>query len=181
MPGRTPNEAVQVFLEPLAEALSCVGAAKITLGPGGRGDLGKVHPLLLNNGKPMELGGHLNLSTMIHYEIIRDGSSSSQPFRITTRAYMHTVATDRAELLSAHWHPIGSSPYAEPHWHVGAAALAPDGVFTPRSHIPSGRIAFETVVRMAIEQFGVSPAKQDWVEVLDRCEENFTQHRSWGS
>lgn len=182
MPGRSPSEAFGVFVEPLAEAVGCLGRAKFTASPGGRGNLHVVHSLLLNGGGPLLLSGGLQLSARVLYEIIRDGTSAAQPFRITTRAYMHTIAlNDGVELLTAHWHPVGASPQVQPHWHVGAAALAPDGVFTPRAHIPSGRIAFETIVRVAIEQFGVEPTRSDWAEVLDRCEHNFTEHRSWPS
>lgn len=181
MPGRTPTEAVDFFLEPLGDAVACLGQAKITLSRGGRGELDVTHLLTLNDSHGMSLSGRLRLDARIQYSIIRDGASASQPFRITTRAYLHTVSNSSGvEVFSAHWHPTGSSPYTGPHWHIGSAALAPDGVFTPRAHLPSPRASFESVVRLLIEQFGVTPARPDWADVLDRCEGNFERHRTWG-
>ena len=38
MPGRTAADAFRMFVEPLQDALACLGSAKITTSPGGRGD-----------------------------------------------------------------------------------------------------------------------------------------------
>jgi hypothetical protein len=180
VPGRTPAEAVEVFLEPIRESLSCLCRAKLTLSAGGRGAVGQTHLLTLNGGRPVVLGGGLTLDARIHYEIIRMPDARSQPFRITTRAYLHTIANDAgAELISAHWHPTGNSARRDPDWHVGSAALAEDGVFTPRAHIPSPRVSFEAVVRLAIDQFDVKPTREDWSEVIERCEQSFVSHRTW--
>ena len=180
MPGRTPQEAVAVFLEPITEALSCLCLAKVTLSPGGRGGLGRTHLLTLNGGQAVSLGGGITLDARIHYEIIRMPDAKSQPFRVTTRAYLHTLAEEGgAELIAAHWHPTGNSARRLPHWHVGSAALAHDGVFTPRAHIPSPRVSFEAVIRLTIEQFHLPARRGDWSEVLQRCEDNFMSHRTW--
>jgi len=33
--------------------------------------------------------------------------------------------------------------------------------------------------RVAIEQFEIAPRREDWKRVLDECESNFIEHRSW--
>lgn len=180
MPGRTPHDAVAVFLEPIREAISCLGRAKLTVSPGGRGTLGQTHLLTVNAGEPMALPGGLTLDLNLHYEIVRISRAGVQPFRVTTRAYLHTIAKPGAsEIISAHWHPTGNSGRTEPHWHVGAAALVEDGVFSPRAHIPSPRVSCEAMVRLAIEQLDVRPVRQDWDAVLESGERDFAAHRSW--
>lgn len=180
MPGRTPAEAVSVFLEPIQAAVSCLGTAKITLSPRGRGGLDIVHLLSVNSGSAMKIDKGLTFDVRLRYEIIRTSQSEIHPFRVTTRAYLHAVAAAGGnELITAHWHPTGASSITGPHYHMGVAALAPDGVFTPRAHIPSPRVSVETMVRLCIEQFGCQAVRDDWREVLDRCEDNFTKHRSW--
>jgi len=174
VPGRTPAEAFRAFIEPLALAVSCAGQAKLTTSRGGRGDLGVLHSLTLNKAQGMKIGGGLHLDSRILYTIIRDDRSTAQPFRISTRTYLHSIAAPAGELIAAHWHPEGSSPFRDPHWHVGSAALAFSGVFSPRAHIPAPRTSLEGVIRLAIEQFEIAPRREDWKRVLDECESNFT-------
>jgi hypothetical protein len=35
------------------------------------------------------------------------------------------------------------------------------------AHFPTGRIALEDVLRLAITEFGVRPPRSDWAEVYD--------------
>lgn len=182
MPGRSPSEAVAAFLEPIQIAVSCIGIAKVTLSPKGRSELGQTHLLTLNGGVPVLLSNGHGLDVRLQYEIVRSAASAAQPFRVTTRAYLHAIkAPDGRELISAHWHPTGNSAEHEPHWHIGAAALADDGVFSPRAHIPSPRVSIENLVGMCITQFGCRPQKDDWEELLTRSDADFRNHRSWPS
>lgn len=75
MPGDTPYEAVASFLEPLQNAVSCLGVAKLTLSPGGRHEPGSVHSWTLNSGHGMHLrmAGDVRatLRLTMHYEIVR--------------------------------------------------------------------------------------------------------------
>lgn len=148
----------------------------------GKSALGVDHALTINDGRGMEMGQGLTLDSRLIYQIVRDEGRVAQPFRITTVMYMHTIkqTNGSAELVSAHWHPTGASPYRSPHWHLGSAALADTGVFTPRAHLPAPRTALEDVVRLAIDQFNLSPQREDWDEVLRECEATFVRHRSWG-
>jgi hypothetical protein len=43
---------------------------------------------------------------------------------------------------------------------MGSEALA-------RAHVPSGAVLLEDVLRLAIEDLGVRPARADWSDVLD--------------
>lgn len=74
---------------------------------------------------------------------------------------------------------LEASPYKAPHLHAGQAILAPDGVITPRAHLPSGRISLESVVLVLIRDFGVRPARDDWEHCLAEDEGVFKLYRTW--
>lgn len=78
-----------------------------------------------------------------------------------TGAYLYTVNADRlrGELFGWHWHPVGLSWCQSPHLH----APGEDG-----DHVPTGRVAFEQVVRWLIEELDVSPLRHDWADVFGR-------------
>lgn len=181
MPGASPAAAVESFLRPLREAISCVGGAHFTLTPGARGAVGDTHMWVLNDDEPLVVSPKLQFRACMHFETLDRGASRARErFKVSTRGYMYSVLSPaHEELLAAHWHPNGSSPFREPHWHVGSAALSPSGVFLERAHIPSERITLERIVRMVIEQFGAEPACEDWSDRLERTERDFHEHKSW--
>jgi len=55
LPGRTTREAVDAFLDPLKDILSCIARAKITLSHDGWGGSGKIHGLTVNDDQPISL------------------------------------------------------------------------------------------------------------------------------
>lgn len=178
MPGRTAPEAFQAFIEPLKFALACVARAQITTSPRGRGAVDTEHSWTINSGDGAEVGGGLRLKATMRYVILRT-SATAQPFKVQTRKYLYAIeAPDRREILCAHWHPDSSSPVSDPHWHIGGAALTPDGVLTPRAHLPSGRISFEEVVLLAVD-LGAQTLVEDWQARLQRTRQNYEDHRSW--
>jgi len=73
LPGRDPREAVDAFLEPLRDTLSCIARAKITLSPGGWGETGRVHALTVNYDQPIKLKCRpgLMLRVGMLYELVR--------------------------------------------------------------------------------------------------------------
>jgi hypothetical protein len=48
-----------------------------------------------------------------------------------------------------------------------------------RVHIPTGRVALEDVIRLAVEEFHVEPRRADWNEVLIRTRQGFVEQRTW--
>lgn len=183
MPGRSPHEAVEAFLEPLREAVACVGTAHITLSPGARGAVGETHAWTLNGGDSVVIGGGYALSAQMHFETLDRGQSlGSERFRVSTRAYRYAIRLRAGdELIAAHWHPTGNSPVTFPHWHVGSPALASDGVFLERAHIPAPRVSFEAMIRWAIESISeVQPTRDDWRQRLESSESTFDQFKTWG-
>lgn len=182
MPGRSVSEAIDAFVDPLRQALSCVGTGHLTLSPKARRDVGEPHTWVLNGGdRPVALGGDLGLRAMMGFEVQDRGSSQrDQRFKVRTRAYMYSIVIPGGELMCAHWHPGGLSDVEFPHWHFGSPVLSPTGVFLERAHIPSPRVSFEYFLRLAIETIPeVTPAKNDWDDRLARLESTFDKHKSW--
>jgi hypothetical protein len=183
MPGRSPKEAVDAFLEPLKVALSCVTRGQLVLTRGAYGDVGETHQWQLNGDDGATLGD-VRLRAGMHFEVLDRGASQrDQRFKVSTRGYVYGIelADDGDELISIHWHPNGTSPYRDPHYHLGEAAISPSGVFLARAHIASPRISFEHVVRSLVEDTGVRPLCDDWSERLSQTEALFDEHKSWST
>jgi hypothetical protein len=184
MPGRKPYEAFSAFVGPLADALSCVARARFAVSPDGKTAMGATHGLFLtgqdNDGYARLLGSpRLELRARMFYEIIRDSRPGYGPFRITTRGYDYSLrAADGCAVLDYHWHPLGNSHTEAPHLHLGDAQLRPDAVLRSKYHLPTGRITFEAVVKIAIES-GARPMHEDYEQRLSATEYRHVLHRSW--
>jgi hypothetical protein len=181
LPGRTPQAAVEAFLEPIREVLSCVASAKITLSRDGRAMTGKVHALTVNDDQPVKLKCRpaLMFRVGMQYEIVRTEDRPERGiWRVSTRAYMYELQTASRELVwSYHWHP--TSAVSTPHAHLGHTQLANDAVLSGKAHHPTGRISLESVIRTCINEYGVNSLKEDWAKLLDSREIDFQNYRSW--
>lgn len=183
LPGKDPSSALDAFLDPLKEAVSCIGGGSFSLSPKARAGGNQVHSWTLNSGNGIALGSGRRLKASMHFQYVDSGQQSPkrERFRVTTVAYMYALELDsRGELITAHWHPSSKvSDYKDPHYHLGSVALSDTGVFLERAHIPSGRVSLEKFVRTMIEQFDIAPTCADWRDRLDRTEAAFRQHSSW--
>lgn len=180
LPGRNTREAVEAFLEPLRDTVSCVAHAKITLSPGGWGELGRVHGLTLNNDQPVKLKCRpaVMLRVGMLYEIVRSEQPERLPWRVSTRGYAYEMQTASGELVwSYHWHPSPHVPI--PHAHLGHTQLADHAVLSQKAHYPTGRVSLESVVRACITEYRVAPLREDWDKTLDLREGDFQIYRSW--
>jgi hypothetical protein len=182
LPGRNPREAVDAFLEPLKDIVSCVARAKIMLSRDGRGMTGRIHALTVNNDQPIALQcgqPRVLLKIGMWYEIVRAGERTEHGlWRVSTRGYMYEMQTSSGELVwSYHWHP--TSKVQNPHAHIGHAQLRPEAVLSYKAHHPTGRISLESVIRTCIAEYGASPLRTDWAEILDARESDFATYRSW--
>lgn len=151
-----------MLLQRLQRALSCVTAAVLARSPaapsGTRG-------LLLNRGQPAALPGSpsLWLDVELRYETRQVGTGRAWDAEVG--GYIYSVQTaDRAELLAYHWHPTTISRVTVPHLHVGGVI---HDVISHRTHLPTGHVLLEDVVRLVIEEFRVPPRRADWPNVLD--------------
>ena len=181
MPGRTPREAVDAFLDPLKDILSCVAKAKITLSRDGWGGTGKIHGLTVNNDRPVGLKCQpvLLLRISMNYEIVRTERDKDRgAWRVSTRAYAYELQNASGELVwSYHWHP--TSTVKTPHAHLGHTQLAEDAVLSYKAHHPTGRVSLESVLRACIADYGAMPQRADWEKTLELREGDFETWRSW--
>ncbi len=73
---------------------------------------------------------------------------------------------DGRELLVYHWHPESRSDITFPHLHVKAGTDLRREEFA-KAHIPTGWIAFQDVIWLAITEFRAKP-KKGWQTILRR-------------
>ena len=96
---------------------------------------------------------------------------------MATAAYYYTLGVESGpENLGYHWHPFSGVRF--PHLHLSAGSGV-DRDELHKAHLPTGRIALEQVVRLAIAEFAVEPLRPDWDEVLTEAQQRFEEHRTW--
>ncbi|MBI3695198.1 MAG: hypothetical protein HY238_10225 [Acidobacteria bacterium] len=83
-----------------------------------------------------------------------------------TIAYSYSLhdGQDR-EILAYQWHPRGVSHVTFPHLHVGPGAQLGRQDLA-RAHLPTGLVALDDFLRLAITAFHVRPRRKDWNRIL---------------
>jgi hypothetical protein len=168
-------------MEPLQRAASCVTESVFRPSVNGyRG--GSGHAMILNEGRPVRLRAAqpLLLFAQLEYDVVRTDDVNRGPWKVRTRGYRyHVLSVDEREVVLYHWHPGGASRYEDPHVHVGGSQLSHGAVLTGKTHLPGGRIAFEQVLTLLIQECDVVPLRDDHVDVLDDCFQRFAKWRTW--
>ncbi|MGH8909951.1 MAG: hypothetical protein ACRD0K_26510 [Egibacteraceae bacterium] len=172
MAGRTPEQARSAFITPVQQALSCVTSAQVFYRPPVIGETETLRisqePLrLLRNGAVP-----LSLSLRQQFRVVHTDDPDRGPWKVATQAYKYTIEMDGREVAAWHWHPLGRSRERRPHLHVPHPPLA-------GSHVPSGRVSLEGVLRLLLAEREVRPRRSDWETVLDEAEARFTRWRTW--
>lgn len=183
MPGKSPYEAFQNFVDPFKRAIACVAVTKISHSPDGNSKMDTPHGLYVQtrDGGPIKLDGPagLELRARLQYKIIADEREDYGPIRCTTLKYAYELrSSSGTSVLDYHWHPGGESHEESPHLHLGSTQLSEDAVLRSGHHILTGRISLEAVVRMAIE-LGARPKFDDWDDRLTLAEAPFKLFRTW--
>lgn len=141
---------------------------------------GLEHSLSPDRGEPVRLAGddELCLSTIFMYRVVR-AERGRDPWKVEATAYYHALETpDAKEIVAFHWHPSQASTFAHPHMHLGAGIGADLGILE-KTHIPTGRIALEDVLKFAILELGVEPKRDDCHDVLSETRAAFEERRTW--
>ena len=116
----------------------------------------------------------------MEYEIIKTELPDRGTWKIRTRRYRyHVVTDDLAEVALFHWLPDGDCSTDEPHMHIGVSQLTSEAVITGKTHMPSGRVALESVIETLITEFNVVPIRKDWQTVLAEGRAKFELWRTW--
>lgn len=173
MAGRTAREAHDVFAHAYQRALLCVTPARFSTE--GHRDPGELHRAKLESSPtPLRSAPPSRLLVLLSYRIIEVSVPSRQWIvRLSAYYYALTDATGR-ESFAYHWHPAGRSSVTWPHLHLGPA-LGQLSTPATQAHFPTGPVAIEDIIRMAITWFGVTPQKQDWGAVLDDTRQLFAE------
>ena len=180
MAGRTAAEAVHNFLDPLRKAISCVTPAVLDVA-GGYHPRPAPHVLTLAQGDPVRLSADppILLSVTQHYRVV-EYEGARGPWKVSTVGYYYVLSgPDEREVIAYQWHPVGRSPVTFPHLHLGFGAA----IGYPQladAHLPTGRVPLEQVLRLAINDFGVQPLRDDWRDVLDTTQAAPEEWRTWG-
>ncbi|HEY3669499.1 MAG TPA: hypothetical protein VGN51_01070 [Acidimicrobiia bacterium] len=108
-----------------------------------------------------------------------DNERVAKERKVNTLQYAYTLSEDAdlaAELFSWQWHPPA---WPEPHMHIGRGH--PEHGVLSKLHVPTGRVAFEQVLRFAITEYDVQTAKprDEALGVLDDVLTRFHRHKSW--
>jgi hypothetical protein len=180
LPGSSPYEAVANFLRPLQLAVSCVTDAVLRPSPGGYDEKSGPHSITWPDFPPhlrqQAPGDGLYLSVAHYYRIVEDATAQG-PFRVRSAGYSYILHDVQGhELFAFQWHPQSSSHVTRPHLHLGVG-LGVTGAM-PKLHVPTGRVALEQVIRLAID-LDALPIRDDWEAILDASEADFVRWRSW--
>lgn len=156
MAGRTPAEAVNNFLAPLQQALSCVTREVLSVGGGYYAspvDNPQHKHVLMFHNNPAVLGQdrRFALKLLQHYRVV-EYEGARGPWKVSIVAYYYTleiVVPISQEVLGYHWHPQSRSDVTYPHLHLyqGTGALQHN---LSKAHLPTARIAVEDILRLAI-------------------------------
>jgi hypothetical protein len=170
LPGRTPTAAREAFLAPLRQSLSCITSAQLYVSHARPGD---KEALTLSD-DPLSLRsavlGKIQLTLGHQFRVIED---EAHGYRVTTAAYNYALLNEEGqELIAWHWHP--ESRVVRPHLHIAADPL------THKIHIPTARVTIESVLRLLVDELGVSPTRTDFAQVLDDSEQPHLAYRTWG-
>lgn len=162
----TPEEAAFHFAEAFQSTAACVCNARF--------NYPAVHPpdttrvLALAGGADVPVGNGLYLYASHQYAIAKD----EEGYVVRTGGYLYSVNSDvqGGELFGWHWHPESASWCLWPHVHVPA---------DHGDHLPTGRVAFEQIVRWLLQEARLPPLRADWEELLERNELDWRDRRSW--
>ena len=130
-------------------------------------ELGAI-PAPLRGALPLRL----RLALRYHLE---DIGAPSGPWVVRIDEYYYALTNaDNVELFAYHWHPSGRSWVNWPHLHLGPS-LGQLSRAANQAHFPTGLVALEDVLRLAIHWFGVVPYQATWEAILGETRHLFAE------
>jgi hypothetical protein len=174
--GESPAEAVAAFIEPLRRFLSCVTDRVLVATHYHEIELDQPRALTFGRDEEtrVRLRDDLMLDVAHFFEVVEDVGDAG-PFRCHTRAYSYDFRhVGGPSVVAFHYHP--ESRVILPHAHVHQYTQPVD---LSKVHLPTGRTTLESIIRLAIEEFGAVPHRDDWDDVLMAAEANFRGWRTW--
>ncbi|MGH2532469.1 MAG: hypothetical protein ACRDJW_09195 [Thermomicrobiales bacterium] len=193
MVGRTPEEALDAFLDRFRRTVQCIAPAEmfgsgfalrrinsVTLIPHG-GHAGSLVPLQTSDGRCDLLLAIYEQYTVVH---VPDDIQRCQrcPFRISAAYYSYDIHDRNGrEILLYQWRPEGVSFVTFPHLHVkqtnpisldpGSRSLEPRTVSVSDMHLPTNHVLLEDIVELLVREFDIRSRREDWANVLQQNRE----------
>jgi hypothetical protein len=181
--ARTEHEARQRYVDFLSLPLNCITNAQWVAHPPLVGPTASWTLTLARSGEPVRLRRDDDLPVYFRalqrFEPTQDGEA----WRMHTLEYKYEIwepQPDRTNkpIIEWHWHPNPiTGEQMDYHVHVRASE-AICGIASRRLHIPSERVAFESVVRFLIKDLGVRPRHEDWERRVDEALAAFNRFRT---
>jgi hypothetical protein len=103
----------------------------------------------------------LTLDVGEHYRV-REGSDG---WEVEVVSYFYVFARHNEDVIVYHWHPYGRSPIRRPHLHV-LADLQIGERWLGKVHLPTGFVAIEDIVTLAIREPRAEPLREDWEALI---------------
>jgi hypothetical protein len=169
---RRIRDAVDAHRNTVQRAISCVTPATIVI----RRSFGNdpdLRPVVLNNGLPVPIDSRLSITASQIVDTNALVDSDRQHSTVYVVGYHYTML-DRSgiEIVSYQWHPHAPGGIDVPHVHFGPASARPDSSLRPgelhKVHFPTGFVALEDIIRLAIVEFGAEPRRSDWRDILSQ-------------
>ena len=178
MAGRTPAEAVNNYLGPLQRAISCVTNSVLNV-RGGYDPSPDPHPLALGDGGPVRVSTnpHFFLTVLQNYRVV-EFEGPRGPWKVSIVSYYYSLKDTEDREVLYHWHPHGESDVTFPHLHLRTGSQL-GSTDLSQVHFPTGRVSLEDVLRLAIQELGVTPKRTDWMEALDNTQAAHEEWRTW--
>lgn len=187
-PARTAYEAEQRYIRIISRPLTCITNAIWFASHPLRG-ADEERTLLVSratDGSPIRLrradGPPVHLTAYQRFQLVPDTRWSPDEWKASSRQYGYDIWEPMPDgrlkpVIQWHWHPASGNT-DEPHIHVRAGEEI-CGRETRKLHIPSERVAFESVVRFLIVDLGVVPLRADWEALIEGALAAFVRFRTW--
>lgn len=178
----TAYEAVSQYRETFQRIISCFTSKTVKLDvKGGYYPADDPYPLTCNEGLPFRLAGPWGVHLLLRqsYCIVSDPNERNS-YRVSTVEYSYGLRqSDGSGIVRYDWHPETTPAQTYPHLHVEAVRGFDQLAISERTHLRTGRVAIEDILRMAVEEFGVTPVRDDWEAVLRETQAQFERDRTW--
>lgn len=174
--------AVRRFVDDRQAALSCVTPERLSFAQYHQSD--RLHSVwLADDAAPVPLRGafRLGLAVALGYHVVRDAGVAGG-WTLSTARYIYEIVDAQGDsLFEFHWHPDGSSRVGTPHLHIRPTLKVGEGSLdlyraVTKSHIPTGHLSLEQVIRFLLPEVEVEPLRKNWEAVLQATE---ARHREW--
>jgi hypothetical protein len=178
--GRTPEEAVRTFLEPLAAVVNCVTDQGFVSWRPRHGEL--VRTAHFQGGFAIldrRDGQTLSLDLRHRYSVF-EAEGARGPWTVSTTEYVYEVADESDEVIAAwHWHPTSGQGDDRADWPHLHAYGSREKLTLHKLHLVTGRVSIEAVVRFLVDDLDVVPLRDNWREIVERGEAAFRQACTW--